>query len=241
MVDVPNSDGTISESSEKSGSLGVPLERSAFFDKLLFVLSHGDVLGSLMLKGLEWLVLLVLEVPDKDSSVGGSSEPLVSWVEFEIIDLRLGVESDSGLFKAIDVPNLDQVVFTTGGDVLASRGNAERQDSFVMGSEGVSDLEVFAPDLQESVPATGGKVLHLVRRRVSDSADPVLMVVLLNGVLALTFDVPQLDVLFATSRQDDSVVWVETAREDFFGVTNELVVNLAFSKVPKSHGVVPRG
>ena len=125
MVDIPNSDGTIGESTEQSGTLGVPLEGSALLEEGLLVLTHGDVLGGLVLKGLKWLELLVLEVPDEDSSVGGSGQPLVGWVELEVVHLGFGVESDSGFLKAVNVPDLDEVVFTAGGNVFASWGNTE--------------------------------------------------------------------------------------------------------------------
>jgi hypothetical protein len=66
------------------------------------------------------------------------------------------------------------------------------------------------------------------------------MVVLFNGVFALTFDIPKLDVLLTATREDNSVVWVEAAGKDFFGVTNEFVSDFTFSKVPKSKGTIPR-
>lgn len=109
-----------------------------------------------------------------------------------------------------------------------------------MGSEGVLDLEVLVPDLEISIPTGSGKVLHLLRGGVSDTRDPVLMVVGVNGVLALSFDVPKLDVLLAAARENDSVVWVEAAREDLLGVTNELVGALSLSKVPEPKGTIPR-
>ena len=107
--------------------------------------------------------------------------------------------------------------------------------------ESVLNLEVLVPDLEISIPTGSSKVLHLLRWGVSDTGDPVLMVVLLNGVLALAFDIPKLDVLLATTGEDDSVVWVEAAREDFLVVTDELVSDLTLSEVPKSKGAIPRG
>jgi hypothetical protein len=241
LVDIPNSDGTVGETTEQSGTAGVPLEGGALLKEGLLVLSHGDVLGSLMLETLEWFEVLVLEVPDEDSPVSGSGQPLVFWVELEIVDLRLGLVDNRGLLEGVDVPDFDLVVFSTGGDVLSSWGNREGVDGLVMSFKGVFDLEVLVPDLEISIPTSSSEVLHLLRWGISDTRDPVLMVVLLNGVLALTFDIPKLDVLLAATRENDSVVWVEAAREHFLFMADELVSDLTFSKVPKSKGAIPRG
>lgn len=193
-----------------------------------------------MLEALEWSLLAVLEVPDEDSSVGGSGQPLVGWVELQVVDLRFGLVNDRWLFEVVDVPDFDLVIFTAGGNVFTGWGNGEGIDGFIMSSEGVFDLEVLVPDLEISIPSSSSEVLHFVRWGVSDTGDPVLMVVLLNGVFALTFDIPKFDVLLAATREDNSVVWVEAARKDFFLMTDEFVGNFTFSEVPKSKGTIPR-
>ena len=83
------------------------------------VLTLGDVPGGLMLKLGEWLGSRLLKIPDLDSSVSTSSKPLIGWVEFEIVDLRLGFECDGWLLEVINIPDEDELVFSAGGDVLS--------------------------------------------------------------------------------------------------------------------------
>ena len=66
------------------------------------------------------------------------------------------------------------------------------------------------------------------------------MLVLLDGVLALTQSVPQLDALIATSRDDLSVISRETNREDIALVGDERSDGLALIQIPQSQSLVPR-
>ena len=129
-----------------------------------FVLAEGDVLCGLVLELSEGFQgLVVLEIPDENASVGGSSEPLISWVELKTVDLSFGLELDCGFFQIVDVPNIDKAVFASGGNIFPSGCNRKSIDSSLMSSEGVFDLEILVPNLQESVPADGGEVFTFVR------------------------------------------------------------------------------
>ena len=80
-----------------------------------------------------------------------------------------------------------------------------------MSFEGELNLEVLVPDLKESVPAYSSEVFQLLRGRVPNPTNPVIVNVLVNRVLALTFHVPELDVLLTSTRQNNPVVWVKAA------------------------------
>lgn len=67
------------------------------------------------------------------------------------------------------------------------------------------------------------------------------MAILLNGELALTKSVPQLDGLIARSGDDLTVVSREGHREDILLVANETAGGKASVQVPKTEGLVPRG
>ena len=203
------------------------------------VLTLGDVPGGLMLQLGKWLGSRLLKIPDLDSSVSTSSQPLIGWVEFEIVDLRLGLECDGWLLEVIDIPYEDGLVFSAGGDVLSGWCDGQGVDSSIMSFEGELNLEVLVPDLKESVPAYSSEVFQLLRGRVPNPTNPVIVNVLVNRVLALTFHVPELDVLLASTRQDNPVVGVKAAGEDLLGVTVEDVLCLAQSQIPESHRVVP--
>ena len=163
LHEVPDSDGTVSESTEKSSTLGIPFKRSTFLKEGTFKLSLSHILGGLMLEHSErFKGLVVLEIPDENATVSGGGEPLVGWVELESVDLSLGLELDGGLLEVVDVPDIDEAVFASGGDVLASWCDGQCVDGTLVSSEGVLDLEVLAPDLEESVPTDSGEVLALV-------------------------------------------------------------------------------
>lgn len=64
------------------------------------------------------------------------------------------------------------------------------------------------------------------------------MAIFLQGVLAFTEGVPQLDGLVTGRRHNLTVVWGETHGEDVLGVTNELAGSLSGRDVPQTEGLV---
>ena len=70
--------------------------------------------------------------------------------------------------------------------------------------------------------------------RVSDLADPVLMVVGFTGVFAVGQSVPKFDFVVGSGRDDLSVVGGKRHRENFFLVADELTDGLSGSQVPES-------
>ena len=67
------------------------------------------------------------------------------------------------------------------------------------------------------------------------------MTILLDGELALTEGVPQLDGLVAGSRNDLTVVSGEGDRENIVGVADEAARGKAGVEVPETEGLVPGG
>ena len=65
------------------------------------------------------------------------------------------------------------------------------------------------------------------------------MLVLVNGELADTVDVPDLEVLVHGSRGDLSVIWGEGDREHVLGVTDEGLSGGGGLQVPESDGGIP--
>lgn len=75
----------------------------------------------------------------------------------------------------------------------------------------------------------------------SDLRDPVVVVVFLDGVLAVTLDVPELDISVRSGGENVSSVRGNSAGEDFLGMSvfGESLGGLSGSEIPKSHGLVP--
>ena len=102
--------------------------------------------------------------------------------------------------------------------------------------QGVSDLEVGIPNFQSSVPSYRGEVRlegyfrdSLQKRRISDTWNPISVVIGLTGEFVIGKCVPQFDSFVGSSWNDLSVVRGESNGEDFLGVSEELSGNLTGS------------
>jgi len=82
---------------------------------------------------------------------------------------------------------------------------------FVVCLPGVLDQEVRLPDLDSTVPTSGGEVWVLGNWGVSDAGNPVTVVVGFVGVLAVSKGVPKLEGLVSTSGDNLSVIKGEAA------------------------------
>ena len=110
LSDVPDSDGAIGEPGEEPVALVVPAEGGA-------LLSHGasallDLSSCFVVELRQWLSLLLLEIPDSDTLVGGSGDPLVSGVELDVVNLGVGLVFNDGLVQVLDIPDLYKLVLT---------------------------------------------------------------------------------------------------------------------------------
>lgn len=100
---------------------------------------------------------------------------------------------------------------------------------------------MFTTYLDDLVPA--GRHNHGVLGvgAEADAADPVGVAVLLDGELAVTEGVPQLDGAVAAARHDLAVVRAEAHAEHIGAVADEAAGGLARVEIPETEGVVPRG
>jgi len=181
------------------------------------------------------------QIEDVDTVFSGSSNPSLSGVEGNLVDGGTSVQDSLFFSEVFSVPDLDDVFFTTSGDVVTHGGNGEGVDVFLMSLERVLDQEVGVPDLKSTVPTDSGEVGVLGNGGISDAGDPVGMVVGFVGVLAISEGVPELEASVSTSGDDLSVVLGESDGVDFLGVASEDSGGSAGSQIPKSEGSVPRG
>lgn len=237
-VNVVDSDGVVGEGSEELVAVGGPGQSGAWEDIgsqlgfLLLLILFNDDLGNCVIG-------IVVQVEDVDTIFARSGDPLSGGVEGNLADGGTSVQGSAFFLEVVQVPKLDGIFFTSGGNVVTSGGNGQRVDVFVVGLEGVLDQEVGVPDLESAVPAGRGEVGALLNGGVSDAGDPVGVVVLLVGVLAVSDGVPELEGLVSTTGDDLSVIVGEANGVDFLLVTNEDSGGLASSQVPKSEGLVP--
>jgi len=95
--------------------------------------------------------------------------------------------------------------------------------------------------LDDLVPASGDNDGVGGVGREADAGDPLGVAILLDGELALTEGVPQLDGLIAGTRDDLTVISREGNREDIVGVADEATGGGTGVEVPETEGLVPRG
>ena len=128
-----------------------------------------------------------------DTVFTGSSDPLLVGVEADLVDGGTGVEGSVFFLQVGEFPDLKDIFTTTSGDVDTSGGNGKGVDVVLVCSEAVLNQEVGLPDLQSSVPTSGGEVGVAFIGGVSDGGNPVGVVVLFIGVLAISEGVPELE------------------------------------------------
>ena len=95
------------------------------------------------------------------------------------------------------------------------------------------------PDLDSLIPGSGYDDWFLYIVEVSNSGNPVGVMVLVNGVLADTMDVPNFEVLIDGTGSYLSIIRGEGNREDIFGVTDKSLSSLSSLKIPDSDGTIP--
>jgi len=239
-VNVVDSDDVVSESGIELSTVAGPGEGGGSVD-------IGSVLGDLILGSLfndelgNRIIGITVQVEDVNTVFTGGSNPLLDGVEGNLVDGGTSVEGSVFFREVVEVPDLEGVFLTTGGDVGTEGSNGEGVNVFVVGLEGVLDEEVGLPNLKSTIPTDGGEVGVLGNGGVSDAGNPIRMVVGFVGVLAVSEGVPELEGSVSTSGDNLSVIKGEGNGVDFLSVTNEDSGGLTGSQVPESEGLVPRG
>ena len=96
------------------------------------------------------------------------------------------------------------------------------------------------PDFHCPIPRGGHNRRLKVVRAESDAADPIsVAITVLNGVLALTESVPELDGAVTRGRHDLAVIHRERHREYVLGVTDEAAGRGTGSQIPEPEFTVP--
>jgi len=231
----PNSDNVVGVSGVEGQTIRGPGQRdgSGILGLSLNKSKVGSVLVQLSNQRLGF------KIPDLDGRLSGSAQPVSRGREAKSVD-------DISSLKAVELLSVVEIP-ESSGTVLASRSTersigrySDRVD--VSGvSDQVSDQLAVGkiPDLDELIPTSrdddGGSSVG-----ESDARDPLSVSLILDGVLALSEGIPQLDGLISRSRDDLSVVSREGNREDILGVSNESSSGGSRVQVPQSEGGVPR-
>jgi len=198
-----------------------------------------NVLGWVWWGFIEVDELLVWEVINLDTFLGTNNEPVDLGGEEN--DVNWGFSVDFFKMSSLnEVPDVDLTVSTTGGDEVGVWCEIKGVDLSLVSYEGVHEgHDGVIPNLDGLIPRGGDNDWLLDIVEVSNAGNPVGMWVLVNGELADSVDVPNLDGFIDGSRGDLSVVWGEGNGEDILGVTDKGLVGLGGLEVPKSDGTIP--
>lgn len=185
--------------------------------------------------------LLGRQVVDSDTFFSTNDDPEDSGGEDDAVNRRLGIALIE-MLAINEVPDVDLTISATRGEESGSGCNIEAVDLSLVADESVHQRHGgVVPDLDGSIPRgrDDNRSLHVVVE--SDAGNPVGVLVLLNGELADTLNVPNLNLLINGAGSDLPVIRGESDSHNIFGVTEESLSGLSSSEVPESDGTIPRG
>mmetsp|Transcript_32150 Transcript_32150/g.44058 ORF Transcript_32150/g.44058 Transcript_32150/m.44058 type:complete len:224 (+) Transcript_32150:331-1002(+) len=152
------------------------------------------------------------------------------------------------MLSFVQIPQHSGTILSTRGTEGAVRRNGDSVDVTGVTREVSNQLAVLeVPHLNQFIPSSRdnqrfGTILTN-RSNIggkSDTADPLTVTVILNGVLANSKSVPQFDGLVARSRDNLAVVSGESNTQHILLVSNELAVASSCVDIPKTESPVPR-
>lgn len=138
--------------------------------------------------------VLAFQIPDFDSGVGSSAQPITIWRESEGVDNVISVQGVQVL-SFVEVPEHGGSVFSSGSAEGSVRRNGDGVDVSGVSDEVLSEFELVSelPDLDGSVPRSRDDDRVGGVRRELDARNPVRVSFVVGGELAFSQGVPELD------------------------------------------------
>jgi len=181
------------------------------------------------------------EVEDLDAFLSSDDDPVEFLGEEDAVNGAVVLVRGEPL-ALDDIPDHNLTVVRSGGEVGGVVDHVDGVNLGLVSHEGVHELHVgVVPDLDGLIPRGGDADGGLGLVVESDARDGIGVSVFVNGMLAFSLNVPDLDLVVASSGKDLSVIGGEGNGEDISGVTAKLDLGLSGSEVPKTDGTVPRG
>jgi len=146
----------INITSEQGASVGRPGERDTSWVGFLFLLASSGVLVEVDVGRVELGDdLLVDQIPDLDTLLGSSAEPVSVGAESKRVDDVSSVGEGRDELAFVEIPQFGNSVFATRSAKRTIRGNSDGVNVVSVSAEGGAKLAVAqAPDLDLLVPAT---------------------------------------------------------------------------------------
>jgi hypothetical protein len=235
--DFPNADVTIGETSIKFFSIGAECKGGTSIDSLGDLTIDSNIDGLVDSGERLFGLKVITHRPDSDFVFSSNCNPRKEWVEGNLINSGSSFILIFRLLKICDIPDIDLLIFTSSGnEVTVEWRNSNSIDVIIMGFEGEPGSIVEVPYLQPSIPTysdeVGGDSHTLSLGRETDHTNPIDVVVLICGVLALSLSIEELNLLISTRGEDLPVIGGEGNCEDFFLVPYESIYALPSLEVP---------
>jgi len=232
--DGEDADVVVGVSGEEGVSISGPAERDGG-NGLRLASSGDDILGLEILND-----NLGLQIPDLDRLLGGSAQPVTVGGEDQSVDGITGGERVQVL-ALLEIPQHGNSVLSSGSAERSIRGDGDGVQISSVSDEVGAELAVGqVPDLDELIPTTRDDQGVLGRGGEANARNPFGVRLILDGELALSKGVPQLDGLITRSRNDLTVVSGEGNRQNVLGVSDEAAGGVSGGDLPQTESSVPR-
>lgn len=203
---MPDADGVVGVAGEQGLAVGGPGQGEALW--LLGLGCGRNDLRAQLLNG-----LLACQIPDLDGWAIGDAQPVAVGREAQGIDDVIVLQSVQ-ILAVIQIPQQSLGVLATGGAQRTIGRDGHGVQVTIVTVMVVLQLAVGqVPDLDGTIPAAGHDDGIGVVGRETHARHPIGVAILLDGELALSQSVPQLDGLVTRARHDLTVVSREGNRE----------------------------
>ena len=231
-LDFPNTDNIISVASEQVGTIHRPGKASA--GRL------GGLLGARReFRSHSSHLLLLVQIVEDDGVGGGDGKSVGGGREGDVSDFVIHINVEV-LEAGGEIPDEDLTVLTSRSTDGTIGRDGDLVDKLGVTNEVVLDLHgLEVPDLDDLIVTAGDHARGLSGGDEAHAADPIVVTLLIEGVLAFTEGVPELDVAITTAGHDQTVIGGEADGEDVLAVTNEGLLAFTGLQVPETDSVIP--
>jgi len=197
---LPDTDNVIRVTREKSGTISRPTDRETVRVRVLSLTQLSEFRTKFINKRLG------LEIPDLDTVLGSSTEPVTVRGESKSVDKRSSFKRVK-MLSIVKIPEHDNTVLTSGSTERTIRGDGNSVNITVVTNEVGTELHLGKiPNLNKLIPTTGNDERVSRVRRETNTRNPFRVTIVGNVVLTLTKGVPELDRLITRTRNNLTVI-----------------------------------
>lgn len=235
---MPHADDTVGVTGEQSAAISRPAKGDAV--RAIWLLSAFVFLEVRELRVQVRDNNLGLEVPHLDTGGSSSAQPVTVRGEDQRVDDIASIQRIKAL-AFVQVPQHSSAVLSTGSAQRSVRGDSDGVKVTGVANEVGLQLAIAqGPYLDQFVPSARNDDRELVGRGKANARNPFGVSFIVDGVLAFTEDVPQLDVAITRTGDNLTVVNREGNRKYILGVSDKTAGGFSEVQVPQAKGTVPR-